>query len=197
MRKIKRIILVTGTPAVGKTTIASLLASKLDATHIDLTELVKQEKLISGVNEKRETLIADIDQISKRVQRIIGASKRDIIVDGHYAVDVIPANDINLVLVLRRSPDELKKEMEERGFREKKLRENLAVEILDICLWEAVSACGHGKVCEIDVTGREIEEVVEEAILVLKGKKKCRVGIVDWLAKLDRENRLHDFFNPF
>jgi len=197
VRKIKRIILVTGTPAVGKTTIASLLASKLDATHIDLTELVKQEKLISGVNEKRETLIADIDQISKRVQRIIGASKRDIIVDGHYAVDVIPANDINLVLVLRRSPDELKKEMEERGFREKKLRENLAVEILDICLWEAVSACGHGKVCEIDVTGREIEEVVEEAILVLEGKKKCRVGIVDWLTKLDRENRLHDFFKPF
>lgn len=195
--KIKRIILVTGTPAVGKTTIASLLASKLDATHIDLTELVKREKLISGVDEKRETLIADIDQISKRLQKIIRASKRDIIVDGHYAVDVIPANDINLVLVLRRSPDELKKEMEKRGFREKKLRENLAVEILDICLWEAVSTCGQGKVCEIDVTGREIEEVVEEAILVLKGKKKCRVGIVDWLAKLDRENRLHDFFKPF
>jgi adenylate kinase len=195
--KIKRIILVTGTPAVGKTTIASLLASKLDATHIDLTELVKREKLISGVDEKRETLIADIDQISKRLQKIIRASKRDIIVDGHYAVDVIPANDINLVLVLRRSPDELKKEMEKRGFREKKLRENLAVEILDICLWEAVSTCGQGKVCEIDVTGREIEEVVEEAILVLKGKKKCRVGIVDWLAKLDRENRLPDFFKPF
>ena len=195
--KIKRIILVTGTPAVGKTTIASLLASKLDATHIDLTELVKREKLISGVDEKRETLIADIDQISKRLQKIIRASKRDIIVDGHYAVDVIPANDINLVLVLRRSPDELKKEMEKRGFREKKLRENLAVEILDICLWEAVSTCGQGKVCEIDVTGREIEEVVEEAILVLKGKKKCRVGIVDWLTKLDRENRLHDFFKPF
>ena len=195
--KIKRIILVTGTPAVGKTTIASLLASKLDATHIDLTELVKREKLISGVDEKRETLIADIDQISKRLQKIIRASKRDIIVDGHYGVDVIPANDINLVLVLRRSPDELKKEMEKRGFREKKLRENLAVEILDICLWEAVSTCGQGKVCEIDVTGREIEEVVEEAILVLKGKKKCRVGIVDWLAKLDRENRLPDFFKPF
>jgi adenylate kinase len=195
--KIKRIILVTGTPAVGKTTIASLLASKLDATHIDLTELVKREKLISGVDEKRETLIADIDQISKRLQKIIRASKRDIIVDGHYAVDVIPTNDINLVLVLRRSPDELKKEMEKRGFREKKLRENLAVEILDICLWEAVSTCGQGKVCEIDVTGREIEEVVEEAILVLKGKKKCRVGIVDWLAKLDRENRLPDFFKPF
>lgn len=197
MLKIKRIILVTGTPAVGKTTIASLLASKLDATHIDLTKLVKREELISGVDEKRDTLIADIDKISKRVQRIIGASKRDIIVDGHYAVDVIPANDINLVFVLRRSPDELKKEMEERGFREKKLRENLAVEILDICLWEAVSACGHSKVCEIDVTGREIEEVVEEAILVLKGKKKCRVGIVDWLGKLDEEDRLHDFFKPF
>ena len=197
MRKIKRIILITGTPAVGKTTIASLLASKLDATHINLTELVKREKLISGIDKKRETLIADTDKVSRRVQRIIEASKRDIIFDGHYSVDVIPTEEINVVFVLRRSPDELKKEMEERGFREKKLQENLAAEILDICLWEAVSACGHGKVCEIDVTGREIGEVVEEAILVLKGKKKCRVGIVDWLAKLDRENRLHDFFKPF
>lgn len=197
MKKISRIILVTGTPAVGKTTIASLLASRLNATYIDLAELVKREKLISGVDEKRETLIADIDKVSKRVQRIIGASKRDIIVDGHYAVDVIPTKDINLVFVLRRSPDELKKEMEKRGFREKKLQENLAVEILDICLWEVVSACGHGKVCEIDVTGKEIEEVVEEAILVLEGKKKCRVGIVDWLGKLDREDRLHDFLESF
>jgi len=182
---------------VGKTTIASLLASKLDATHINLTELVKREKLISGIDKKRETLIADTDKVSRRVQRIIEASKRDIIFDGHYSVDVIPTEEINVVFVLRRSPDELKKEMEERGFREKKLQENLAAEILDICLWEAVSACGHGKVCEIDVTGREIGKVVEEAILVLKGKKKCRVGIVDWLAKLDRENRLHDFFKPF
>jgi len=197
VKKIKRIILVTGTPAVGKTTISSLLASKLNATHIDLAELVKREKLISGVDEKRETLIADVDKVSKRVQRIIGASKRDIIVDGHYAVDVIPTKDISLVFVLRRSPDELKKEMEERGFREKKLQENLAAEILDICLWEAVSACGHGKVCEIDVTGKEIKEVVEEAILVLEGKKKCRVGTVDWLGKLDREDRLHDFLKSY
>ena len=197
MKRIKRIILVTGTPAAGKTTIASLLASKLNATHIDLTALVKQEKLIGGVDEKRETLIVDIDKISKRVQRIIGASKRDIIVDGHYAVDIIPTKDINLIFVLRRNPDELKKEMEERGFGEKKIEENLAAEILDICLWEAVSACGHGKVCEIDVTEKEIEEVVEETILVLKRKKKCRIGIVDWLGKLHKEGILDKFLKPF
>ena len=60
-----------------------------------------------------------------------------------------------------------------------------------------MSACGHGKVCEIDVTGKEIEEVVEEAILVLEGEKKCIVGTVDWLGKLDREDRLHDFLKSF
>ncbi|UCE29452.1 MAG: adenylate kinase family protein [Candidatus Bathyarchaeota archaeon] len=194
MRQIKRIILVTGTPGVGKTTVSSLLASKLNATHIDLTELAKREDLIIGADASRGTLIADTAKVAKRVQGIINASGRDTVIDGHYAVDVIPAENVNFVLVLRRDPDELKKEMENRGFEEEKLQENLAAEILDICLWEAVSACGQCKVCEVDVTGREIEEVVEEAIMVLKGKKKCRTGIVDWLGKLSEERRLRDFF---
>ena len=140
-------------------------------------------------------MAVDTEDLSKRVQAIIGDSRRDFIVDGHYAIDTVPAKDIDLVFVLRRSPEELKKAMEDRGFGEKKLRENLAAEILDICLWEAVSTCGHDKVCEVNVTGREIKEVVEEVIQVLQGKAECRVGIVDWLGKLDKEERLHDFLS--
>lgn len=191
----RRIILITGTPAVGKTTVSSLLASKLNATHIDLAELVKREDLASGQDKQRDTLIVNTEDLSKTVQTIIKASRRDFIVDGHYAIDTVPPKDINLVFVLRRSPDELKKAMEDRGFGEEKLRENLAAEILDICLWEAVSTCGHDKVCEVNVTGREIKEVVEEVTQILQGKVECRVGIVDWLGKLDKEERLQDFFS--
>jgi len=48
-----------------------------------------------------------------------------------------------------------------------------------------VSVCGSDKVCEIDVSGRRIEEVVKDIILMLEGRKKCQVGIVDWLGKLE------------
>jgi adenylate kinase len=193
----RKVILVTGTPAVGKTSVSCLLASKLDAVHVNLTELVKQEKLISGVDKVRKTLIANTDKLSKRVQEIIGSSERDIIIDGHYAVDVTPANEIHVVFVLRRNPNELKGIMENRGFKGRKLWENLAVEILDVCLCEALSACGSEKVCEIDASGKKVEDIVESMISVLEGKKKCEVGIVDWLGRLETEGQLQDFLKDF
>ena len=185
--------MITGTPAVGKTAVSRLLASKLDAVHVNLTELVKRERLTSGIDKVRKTLIADTDRVSKRVQEIIRSSQRDVIIDGHLAADVAPAKDVHVVFVLRRDPDELKGLMENRGFKGMKLWENLAAEILDVCLWEAVSACGPDKVCEINVSGKRVEDIVESMISVLEGRKKCEVGIVDWLGKLEGEGRLHEF----
>ena len=189
----KRIILVMGTPGVGKTVVSRLLASRLNGLHIDLAELVKREELISGVDMARDTLIADMEAVSQRVQEIIQDCKEDVVVDGHYAVDVVPEKDVHLVFVLRRHPDELKTFMEKRGFGNRKLWENLAAEILDVCLSDAVEACGLDKVCEIDASGTSVEEVVECMILVLEGKQECKVSTVDWLGKLDEEGRLDKF----
>jgi adenylate kinase len=197
VKRFRRVILVTGTPCVGKTSISRSLASKLDAVYISLAELVEREKLISGVDKARGTLIADTAKVSKRMQEIIKSSERDVIVDGHYAVDVVPPKDVHLVFVLRRDPSELKSVMENRGFKERKLWENLAAEILDVCLWDAVVACGSDRVCEIDVSGKRIEEAVKDIALVLQRKKKCRMGMVDWLGKLEGEGRLHEFLKSF
>jgi adenylate kinase len=197
VKRFRRVILVTGTPGVGKTTVSRSLASKLDAAYISLAELVEREKLISGVDKARGTLIADTARVSKRMQEIIKSSERDVIVDGHYAVDVVPPKDVHLVFVLRRDPSELKSVMENRGFKERKLWENLAAEILDVCLWDAVVACGSDRVCEIDVSGKRIEEAVKDIALVLQRKKKCRMGMIDWLGKLEGEGRLYEFLKPF
>jgi len=197
VKQVKRVILVTGTPGVGKTAVSQFLASKLKAIHVDLTKLVKQEKLTSGVDKARKTLIADMKKVSERVQDIIKSYEQDIIIDGHYSMNVLPAKNVHLAFVLRRDPEELKKTMEDRGFKNRKLWENLAAEILDVCLWDAVRACGADKVCEINVTSKTIEEVAEEIVTVLEEKRKCRVGIVDWLGKLEKEGLLDEFLKDF
>lgn len=193
MAKFKRVFLVVGTPGVGKTVVSKLLASEIDAQYVSLAELVKREKLILSMDKARDTLIADIDKVSKRIREILENSERDVVIDGHYAMDVISAKDVHLVFVLRRNPDELKKTLESRGFREEKLWENLAAEVLDVCLWDAVSTCGSEKVCEIDVSDKKVEDVVKEILSILNGEEKCSVGIVDWLGKLEAEKRLHEF----
>lgn len=193
----RKIIVVTGTPGVGKTTISQKLANKLDANYLSIANLVKEEQLISGVDKIRKTLVADTKKVSERVQEILRSSVGNIIIDGHYAMDVVPKKEVNTFFVLRREPAELKDVLENRGFGGKKLWENLAAEILDVCLLDALSVCGADKVCEIDVSGKTVEEIVEEMVSVLKEKKACQAGIIDWLGKLEGEGRLGEFLRDF
>jgi adenylate kinase len=190
-------ILVTGTPGVGKTTISHRLASNLGAQCIGITELVKKQKLITGIDENRQTLVADTEKVSKQLQQILAKTAGTVIIEGHYVVDVVPKKEENTVFVLRRDPRELKSALEKRGYEEKKLWENLAAEILDVCLWDALSVCGADKVCEVDVSGKTVEAVVEEMVLVLEQRKECRYGIVDWLGKLESEGQLEEFLRNF
>ena len=192
-KKQQRIIIITGTPGVGKTSVAAVLASKLKATLINLGELVKKENLVLDVDKTRGTLIADLKKVTKYVKKLTASAQGDIVVDGHYAVNVIPKKDVTRVFVLRRNPEELKKLMENRGWSQTKVQENLACEVLDVCLFDAVKACGEEKVCEIDVTGKSVQEVVDEVLSVLKENRKCWVGVVDWLGHLEREGRVEEF----
>jgi len=197
VKKIKRVIVVTGTPGVGKSSVSKLLASKMKTELISLGGLIEKEKLYSGVDKKRDTFIADMGKVSRRVQEIIASSSRDVMIEGHFAVEVVPPSSIHRVFVLRRDPEEMKGVLEKRGYKEEKVFENLAAEILDVCLYDAVRLCGLEKVCEIDVTGRDVDEVVEEIILILRGMKKCKVGIVDWLGKLEAEGQLDQYLKNF
>jgi adenylate kinase len=193
MKKIRTVILVTGTPGVGKTTVSHMLASKLGAHYIGITELVKAENLVTSVDKERKTLIADTEKVSKQLQEILANLEGSIIIEGHYVVDVVPKEQVHTVFVLRRDPRELKTVLEKRGYPEKKVWENLAAEILDVCLWDAVSASGADKVCEVDVSNKTLDAMIEEMVLVLENKQDCSVGTVDWLGKLEKTGQLGEF----
>jgi adenylate kinase len=183
----KHVILITGTPAVGKTTTAKQLATKLDAQYINLTDYAKTYELTLGEDKERKTIIIDEEKMCIKLAETINSScKANIIVDGHYASAVTPTTLVTKVFVLRRNPKELKVFMERCGFEGIKLWENLSAEILDVCLVEALQSQS-GKVCELDITGNTVEEVVNEILDVLEKGKKCVSGIVDWLSMLERE----------
>ena len=190
----KRVILVTGTPCVGKTSVAHLLTSKLNAFYVNLTELATRENLISGKDEERNSIIVDENQMRRRISEIIeNCDKEDMIIDGHYAVSVVPKKLVTYVFVLRRDPVELRKFMEHCGFSGRKLWENLASEILDVCLVDALNVHGEGKVCELNITDKSAKEVVSQILDVLGDSTKCCVGVVDWLGKLESEGLLEEF----
>ncbi len=193
----RQIILITGTPGVGKTSVSERLAANLGALHVDLADVVKRERLSKGYDRRRRTLLADTDELTKRVQQIITQSQGDVIIDGHYATSVVSRKEVSRVFVLRCHPQQLKQHMEKRGFKSRKLWENLAAEILDVCLYDAIREIGLDKVCEIDITNKTIDETVEEISSILRCDKECIVGIIDWLGKLEEENVLDHYLKEF
>ncbi|MEM2119388.1 MAG: adenylate kinase family protein [Candidatus Bathyarchaeia archaeon] len=190
----KKVIIITGTPCVGKTSTAKKLARKLDALYVNLTELAAKKGFILRKDAKRNTLVIDEKRLKREIGKVVQKTEKNaIVVDGHYATNVVPTRLTTHVFVLRRDPVELKKLMEKAGFSDNKMWENLAAEILDVCLIDAINVYGREKICEVDVTGRTVEENVNELLHFLEGERKWRVGVVDWLGKLESEGVLNSY----
>ena len=195
---VKQVILISGTPCVGKTSIAHHLTPKLDALYVNLTDLATHENLILGKDEERNTTIVDEVKMKRRINQIVTKSdKQNVIIDGHYAVNVVPPKLVTRVFVLRRDPVELRKFMTNSSYPDRKLDENLASEILDVCLIDAINAVGATKVCELNITGKTVEETSEEILSLIDDPSKCVVGIVDWLGKLESEGLLDKYLKTW
>ncbi len=192
----KRVILVTGTPAVGKTTVARELAEKLKAGYVNLTDYAKTEKLVVEEDRARDTEVIDETKMRRKLTALVAKASGDVVIDGHYAAALVPKQVVSTVFVLRRNPVQLQELMQKRGYSQAKQRENLEAEILDVCLVEAVKKQEKDCICELDITGKDVEETLSEIIAVLEGRKRCYFGCVDWMSMLEREGRLGEFLKP-
>jgi adenylate kinase len=87
-----------------------------------------------------------------------------------------------LVVVLRRSPYAITSTLENRKYSTKKIKENVASEILGITFYDSVQCFGKEKVAELDTTQSTPVEICENIISLLNAKTTRKVGVVDWLS---------------
>lgn len=128
-------IIVSGSVGTGKTAVAKKLAKILKADYINITELVKKNKL-GKYNKKYDSYEVDIKKLNKFLISTIKKSKRNLVIDGHLS-HFLSRKYVNLCIVCKCDIKKLKKRLEKRDYSKKKIRENLDVEIFDIPLVEA------------------------------------------------------------
>ena len=132
-------ILITGTPGVGKTATASLVAERLGFQHLCVGDVVKQNKFYEGKDEKFDSMILDEDRLLDHMEQMLADAadeERGVVVDYH-GCDFFPERWFDLVLVLRAKTDVLYDRLVERGYSETKRSENMECEIMQIVLDEA------------------------------------------------------------
>ncbi|CAD6494804.1 MAG: Putative adenylate kinase [Candidatus Argoarchaeum ethanivorans] len=183
------IIALSGTPGTGKTSTAKLLN---DCNIINMNKLIKEHKLYTGVDHKRDTLIADQKEIQKQISHEMrninrGDSNNTTVIEGHLSHKL---ENIDAVIVLRCHPSVLKKRLDKRGYSKPKIQENIDAEAIDIILSEAAQVCE--QVYEINTTGNTVQqtqEQVEEIIKNIQENKQMPVkyfpGTINWIEEVN------------
>ncbi len=173
-------ILITGTPGVGKTTVARLLAERTGKRYIDLAEVVKNKGLYTAYDPETDSYIVDLNRARSYMEQLLSCEE---ILDTHL-VEAVPPGKVLIAIVLRLDPLVLRERLSRRGYPVRKIRENVESEILDAVLISAIENLGEDKVFEVDTTGKTIAEIVEIITQILnKNGKAYKPGQVDWLEK--------------
>lgn len=143
-----KIICVSGSVASGKTLIAKRLAKLIKADYVNITELVRKNK-IGKYDKSDRSYMVDIKKLNSFLIKIIKKSKKNLVIDGHLS-HFLPKRYVDLCIICKCDIKVLKKRLEKRHYPKKKIRENLDVEIFDIPLIEAQKQ-GHN-ICVIDTS---------------------------------------------
>ncbi|MCD6301280.1 MAG: adenylate kinase family protein [Staphylothermus sp.] len=181
-------IVITGTPGTGKTSVARALAKLLGVKHIDLSSYAIEKGFITEYDAERHTYVIDEERLVKKIVMIIKNTPGYVIIDTHYP-EIIPCELIEYVFVLRTHPRVLEERLRNKGWPDRKVKENVMAEILSVVLSNILNACSNVEVYEIDTTNRDPVEVAEEILGIIKGVKKPSSRIkIDWLSALSQED---------
>jgi len=176
------IIIVSGTPGTGKTTLSRLLSEALSCKHINTSQLAVQLGLARPDPTGRYTFYLDEEAFEKIVELVLEeARKKCVIVDTAYPADFLAVDEVNLstpiIVLLRTRPDVLCERLRGRSWPREKVFEN--------CLAEAFG--------EIAVTLEPYDHMVfeidttnvgpQEALNMLFSKiERWESGVsIDWL----------------
>ena len=127
-------ILITGTPGVGKTTTASMVAELTGLYHVNVGQLVDEKGLHEGRDEEYDCWTVDEDKVVDELEDRM--SQGGNVVDFHTC-DFFPERWFDLIVVLRCDNTILFDRLEGKGYLPNKIQENIECEIMQVVLDEA------------------------------------------------------------
>jgi len=173
------IVAITGTPGVGKTSVSEFLQDK-GYNIIDLNKIINENDFVTGFDEKRDSKLVDLEKINQFILKNYQA-KELIFIESHLSHSL---ECIDKVILLRLHPNNLKKHLYKKGWKEEKIKENLEAEVLDVILCDIVDNYKESDIFEIDTTDKSIETIgniiIDIAENNFENMKSYKIGNIDW-----------------
>lgn len=185
-----KIIFITGTPCVGKTSVASNLFDyfkKIFNTKlIKINDFAFENDLVLGEDPKKGYKVIDVDSLDEKLNhdiKLFFNSDLDkpisklVIVEGHLSH---LCSNCDKCIVLRLNPRILEKRLKSRNYSKSKINENLEAEALSVCSAEAYDIHGN-LVNEVDTTNKSVDDVTSIVKEIILNDASYPVGNIDFM----------------
>ena len=218
------IILLSGTPGTGKSTISKYLSKQNGWVTFSLGDFIVEKKLFSSESDDQDAKVIDTDIAAKEGAKEILTNllvNKVIVVDSHYADILIDgftdleddldhvcakkfAQGENIIgIVCRCHPNVLQDRLTKRNYSSSKITENIQAEILSESTQNLIEVFQKEKVFEINTTHNSVE-AISRAIIdnfdkIIEEPHFCtdvilNIGKIDWIMTLNEEGTLNSFF---
>ncbi len=135
LHKKRIIVVITGTPGTGKTTLARSLSRRLGGTLLNINDIILSNKLYTGKDEFG-TRIVDLVKLRKKLLEMINSSSGTLVLDSHLLSDIVIEGHCNAMvyaIVLRLHLKPLLKRLIARNYPDAKIKDNIVSEALGYC----------------------------------------------------------------
>ena len=183
-----RIIGITGTPGVGKKSVAVLVAKKLDIACIGLNDLALSYGLVNPKGSGKE-----VDTAAFR-RRLRTHRPGPAVIYGHLFPSAVPASLVSRIAVLRCDPSVLKIRLENRGYPPSKVVENVEGELIGLISADSFKAFGPDKSFEVNTTNTSPSDAAQ-AVADGAQSKESDPGRLDWTLNYDTGEKLRSLLS--
>lgn len=179
----RSVIIITGVPGSGKTSIAGELAKLCGAKALAINDLVASQGIFSEVDVTDGAKIVLLPKLQQALKKEISSHKGTLIIEGHLACEIkLPAG---FVLICRCNPNVLRSRLQSRGYSTDKIKANVLSEMLDYCTLQCSKRYPSSRTFEIDTSSKSPRECALAALELFHGKGSAKKReCVNWSGML-------------
>jgi adenylate kinase len=183
---LENIIVVTGTPGVGKTALAKRLARKTQSDYLNIGEHVRKKRLYRSFDRSTRSYIIDERRLHKSLVLFLKAhDRKNLVIETHWLGRFMPKRRGMVAVVIRLDPVILAKRLLARKWPRRKVWENVEAELIDLSLYESLKFLGAKRVYQIDATQKRSQELAQEAMRLAFSGRGWDTSTPNWLERYD------------